>query len=171
MPAPTPATRRATRLADLLAERGDLDEAVQILRARADAGDGVAAGRLADLLARRGDLDGLRARADAGDVAVAQAGAGRSARRARRPGRVAYARPTPATPGRYAARRLADCSPSTATWTDLRARADAGDEDAAKRLAELLADRGDLDEAEQILRARANAGDEVYRQAAGRPAD
>jgi len=37
----------------------------------------------------------------------------------------------------------------------LRARADAGDRDAAERLAGLLADRGDLDE----LRARADAGD------------
>ena len=37
------------------------------MRARADAGDGDAAGRLAGLLAERGDLDGLRARADAGD--------------------------------------------------------------------------------------------------------
>ena len=50
------------RLADLLAERGDLDG----LRARADAGDWDAAGRLArlqaELLAGRGDLDGLRAR-------------------------------------------------------------------------------------------------------------
>ena len=39
------------------------------------------------------------------------------------------------------------CWPSAATWTRLRARADAGDEDAAMRLAELLAERGDLDEA------------------------
>ena len=54
------------RLAGLLAQRGDLDEA-QVLRARADAGDSYAASRLAELLAERGDLDGLRARADAGD--------------------------------------------------------------------------------------------------------
>ena len=52
------------RLAELLAERGDLDG----LRARADAGDRAAAVRLAGLLAERGDLDGLRARADAGDA-------------------------------------------------------------------------------------------------------
>ena len=43
----------AARLAELLAERGDLDE----LRARADAGDGIAARQLAELLAERGDLD------------------------------------------------------------------------------------------------------------------
>jgi hypothetical protein len=49
------------RLVDLLAGRGDLDEAEQILRARADAGDGEAAHELAELLARRGDLDERRA--------------------------------------------------------------------------------------------------------------
>ena len=41
-----------------------------------------------------------------------------------------------------------------------RHAADAGDRAAAYRLAGLLAQRGDLDEAEQILRARADAGDE-----------
>jgi hypothetical protein len=57
----------AWRLADLLAGRGDLDEAVQILRTRAEAGDEEAGGQLISLLAERGDLDGLRARAEAGD--------------------------------------------------------------------------------------------------------
>ena len=57
----------ANRLADLLATRGDLDGAIQILRAQADAGDWFAAGQLAGLLATRGDLDELRARADTGD--------------------------------------------------------------------------------------------------------
>ena len=60
----------ASRLALLLAERGDLDGAMQILRARADVGDQPAASRLADLLADHGDLDGAmqiqRALADAG---------------------------------------------------------------------------------------------------------
>ena len=59
------------RLARLLAKRGDLEEAVQILRARADAGDMYAAIRLAELLSQRGDLDELRTRADAGDGAAA----------------------------------------------------------------------------------------------------
>ena len=119
----------AVRLAELLAERGDLDEAAQILRARADAGDGsppggwpscwpsaatwtrscapgptpatgTPPGSWPSLLADRGDLDG-----------------------AARPGR-------------------------------RRRRADAGWPNAgsARRL---LAERGDLDE----LRARADAGD------------
>jgi len=54
-------------LADVLAQRGDLEE----LRTRADAGDTYAAARLADLLAGRGDLDQalqfLRAQANAGN--------------------------------------------------------------------------------------------------------
>jgi len=70
----------ASRLAEPLTDRGDLDGAEQVLRAAADAGDtpaafglvGVladsfAAFELAELLADRGDLDRLRARADASD--------------------------------------------------------------------------------------------------------
>ena len=111
-------------LAGLLAERGDLDGAEQILRAKADAGNEHAAERLAGLLAERGDLAGPPTRADAGDE---------------------HAAGWPA------------CWPSAATRTGrqiLRARADAGDEQAARGLAGLLAERGDLDGAEQILRAR-----------------
>ena len=70
-PKPTPATgrkpSRALRQAWLLAQRGNLDGAAQILRPLADAGGRGAASQLADLVAKRGDLDGLRARADAGD--------------------------------------------------------------------------------------------------------
>ena len=110
---------RRRRLAGLLAERGDLDEAEQILRARADAGDRDAAweladllaergtwtscapaptpatetppGELAGLLAERGDLDELRARADAGDEYAARE-AGRPAGQARGPGPAARPR-------------------------------------------------------------------------------
>jgi hypothetical protein len=57
----------ASWLVDLLAARGDLDEAVQILRGRAQSGDGAAAKRLPVLLAEYGDLNGLRALADAGN--------------------------------------------------------------------------------------------------------
>ena len=113
----------AGRLAELLAERGDLDE----LRTRADAGDVFAAGRLAELLAERGDLDELRTRADAGD------------------GPAAGGWPT--------------CWPSAATWRG-RAAAHPGRRRrrcAAVRLANLLAERGDLDE----LRTRADTGDDA----------
>ena len=54
---------------------------------------------------------------------------------------------------------------------ELRARADAGDWVAAATLADLLADRGDLDEAAQILRARADAGDTGAPNLAGRLAE
>ncbi len=120
----------ARRLADLLARRGDLDEAVEVLRAQADAdtGDWEAASRLADLLARRGDLEGLRARADAGD--------------------------------RDARGQLADLLAKRGDLDELRARADAGDVDAARRLADLLARRGDLDGELEVLRAPAEGGDE-----------
>ena len=89
--------------------------------------------------------------------------AGRAAGRARRPGRSCAPGPTPATSTPPCG--WPSCWPSAATWTELRARADAGDGYAAWRLAELLAERGDLD---GELRARADAGD---RDAAGRLAE
>ena len=105
------------------------------MRALADAGEWYVVRELADLLAQRGDLDGLRALANAGD--------------------------------RYAVGALlAKRGDLDGAEQILRARADAGDEDAAVQLAELLADRGDLDEAEQILRAKANAGELACRRAA-----
>jgi hypothetical protein len=62
----------AVELAELLADRGDPDQAVQILRPLADAGHVYAAVELAELLAEAGDLDGLRARVDAGDGVAAR---------------------------------------------------------------------------------------------------
>ena len=172
----------ALRLAELLAERGDLDGAARPgRRRRRDA-----ALRLADLLAERGDLDEA-ARPGRRRRRVRRPAAGRAAGRARRPGRAARPRRR---------RRLGlppggwpTCWQSAATWTgcapgptpvtcaaaggwpsllaergdlegrSLRARADAGDRYAAWRLADLLAERGDLDEAEQILRTLIDAGD------------
>ena len=137
----------ASRLAVLLAKRGDLDE----LRARADAGDENAASRLAVLLAKRGDLDELRARADAGDrfaadeLAVLLPGAGD----------LDELRARADASDRDAAYRLAVLLAKRGDLDELRARADAGYRDAAYLLAGLLADRGDLDE----LRARADGDD------------
>ena len=58
-----------------------------------------------------------------------------------------------------AARRLVDLLAARGDLDELRARADASDVDAAFRLADLLDELGDLDGAAQILRPRANAGD------------
>ncbi len=107
-----------------LAERGDLDGVVQILRGRADVGDGAAAGALAGLLAERGDLDGavqiLRARADAG--------AG------------------------DAALQLAGLLAEHGDLDELRALADAGDGYAAGPLGDLLIKQGRGEEAERLRR-------------------
>ena len=150
----------AMQLAELLARRGDLDEAEQILRARADAGDEPAAGQLARLLAERGDLDQLRARADAGDEPAAGFLAVLLASRRDLDGLRARAD----AGDEPAARQLAGLLARRGDLDGPRARADVGDGDAAGQLADLLADRGDLDG----LRARADAGDG---DAAGRLAD
>jgi hypothetical protein len=117
-------------LAWLMAYRGDLDGAVQILRDRADAGDraakerlaGLLAWLLAGLLADRVDLQELCAQIDAGDQAAEE--------------------------------QLAGLLADRADLSALRAGADVGDRAAAERLAGLLADRGDLQE----LCAGAEAG-------------
>ena len=165
----------AARLAELLAERGDLDRPARPGRRRRQ-GRRQAAGRAAGRARRPGR--GLRAGPTPATGTPPRELAGLLAERgdldeAARPGR--RRRQTP--PGSWPS-----CWPSAATWTscapgptpatetppalakllaergdldELRARADAGDEAAASRLAELLAERGDLDE----LRARADAGD------------
>ena len=117
------------RLATLLADRGDLDGAVQILRTRADVGgDEEAAGLLAEQLA---DLQGLRAQADAGDGEAAV----------------------------LLVDRLVDRGDLDGAAQILRTRADAGDWAGHRAARGLLEERGDLDEAAQILRTRADAGD------------
>jgi predicted component of type VI protein secretion system len=141
----------ARGLAKLLAGRGDLDEAAPILRARAHAGDPNAAGQLAELLAERGDLDELRARADAGDGNAAQRLAKLLAERGDLDGLRARA---DAGDGN-AAQELAELLAERSDLDGLRARADAGDGNAARRLTKLLAERSDLDG----LRARADVGD------------
>ncbi len=172
----------ASRLADMLARRGDRDGAAQVLRARADAGDwpdawqlavvldlpgaldGLraradvggypAASRLAYMLARRGDLDGLRARADAGDEAAARQLAGLLARRGDLDELRARADAGDQEAAWQLAGLLADLLARRGDLDELRARADAGDQEAARQLARLLAQRGDLDE----LRGRADVG-------------
>ena len=172
----------AWRMAELLAERGDLDEAVQVLRARVEAGDWHAAYRAAELQAQLGDLDGLRARTDEGDDDAAIWLADLLARR----GDLDGLRDRADQGDHAAAGRVAELLAERGEVDRLRARAEAGDgaaavwlagagqarrrgraarpgrrgdEHAARELAGLLAERGDLDEAAQIMRARAEAGD------------
>jgi hypothetical protein len=110
----------AERLAELLADRGDLDGATQVLRAGADAGNVKAARQLADLLLERGDVDGLRARADAGDSVAAWRLADLLEKRGDLDGpRRYYApRPTPAT--RLPPGSCRTCWPSTAAARNRR---------------------------------------------------
>ena len=140
----------ARLLAELLVERGDLDEAVKILRAHIDPGDRVGSPGLAELLVDRGDLDQLRTLADA-DWYAARRLAGLLAER----GDLDELRARADAADHWAARRLAELLVERGDLDELRARADAGDGDAAAQLAGLLVERGDLDE----LRARADAGD------------
>ena len=143
-------------LRGLLADRGDLEE----LRAGADAGDRAAAEQLARLLADRGDLEELSARADAGDMAAAEQVARLLADRGDldRAVQILRARAV-AELDELLTLALQGVLAHCGDLDGLRARADAGNGDAAELLANLLADRGDLDGAVQILRARADAGD------------
>ncbi|HTQ93632.1 MAG TPA: alpha/beta fold hydrolase [Streptosporangiaceae bacterium] len=119
----------------LLSRPGGLDEAEQILRARADAGDEWAARRLAELLAQRGDLDKaeqiLRARADTGDESAVS----------------------------RLAELLAGLLAQHGDLDKLRTRTDAADRDGATELARPLEERAAPDGALQILRAWAKVGD------------
>ena len=158
----------ARRLVTLLFERGDLDGAAQVLRARANAGDEHAARRLADLLASRGDLDGLRVRAGTGDEYAARRLADLLFERRDLDGAKQILHGWADVGDGHAVRRLTESLADLLLESGdldraaqvLHAAADAGDEDAAFRLAGLLAQRGDLDGAARILRPRADAGDE-----------
>ncbi|MEW1847925.1 hypothetical protein AB0392_59060, partial [Nonomuraea angiospora] len=149
----------AKRLAELLAEQGREDE----LRARADAGDEQAARVLAELLAEQGCEEELRARADAGDKQAARA----LARLLTEQGRVEEALEAwreladDTDSSWYPARQLAELLAEQGREGELRARADAGDEQAAEVMAELLAEQG----REEELRARADAGDKAAARA------
>jgi hypothetical protein len=153
----------ARQLGMLLGQRGDMDEAREILRPWAEAGDWRAAHRLRRLFAEHGDMDQaeqmLCAAADAGEGVASQDLAKLLAQRGDAGGLRARA---DAGDGN-AAEHLAELLTQRGDLDQLRARAAAGDSYAAYRLAELLAQRGDLDDATQVMRARVDAGDEDAR--------
>jgi len=149
----------AAALADLLAERGDLDE----LRGRVDADDAEAAWRLAILLAERGELGEaaqiLRERSAVGAGYTPEALVAFLVRFGD-PGEAAQILRNQAEAGDGSTAALVDLLAQRGDLDELRARADAGDRNAAWRLADLLAERGDLDGVVQILQDQAEAGDE-----------
>lgn len=154
----------AQRLADLLLVRGQLDEALDLLRGRASAGDSAASDRLADMLAGYGQVNEavslLMTRANAGDWRASEKaadllfGSGRPAeafkllRASIDPGDVW---------GTYQlVGLLLGHGRRNEALESLRSAADAGNWLAADRLAELLSNR----DGEAELRDRADAGDE-----------
>jgi poly(3-hydroxyalkanoate) synthetase len=155
----------------LLSGPGDLDEAEQALRARADVGDERAARRLAEVLAQRGDLDGaeqiLRARVDTGDETavsrLAELLAGLLEERGDLDEAEQILRARADTGDETAVSRLAELLAGLLTQHgDLgkkRTRADADDRDGATELARPPEERADPAGALQILQAWANVGD------------
>ena len=136
----------------MLIRRGDLDEAEQVLRVLADAGnaDAAAAYRLAEVLVQRGDLD------EAAQM-----------RRALDAGPFIRVFPEPVCEDLDELRARADAGDEGAAFTlvrrlgrddldELRARADAGDFPASCRLAELLTEllteQGRGEEADRLRR-------------------
>ncbi len=142
-----------------LTERGDLDG----LRSLADGGNDEAKRwarpALAAMLGERGELEELRSRAESGEweaalhLADLLTGQGEAERAIAMFRRLA----DDLRPGglTWASKRLARMLAERGDEEELRTRADDGDRDAANHLAELLAERGDLDG----LWARARAGD------------
>ena len=127
----------ALELARRLAGRGRSEQAKALLRPRADDGDGYAARQLDDLLLAAGELDELTARARAGD---------RYAKDCLIELRLADYRL--ALHKADVEREVADLR-SSSTWNP------AG----LPRLARLLADRGQIDEAYQLLQPRVRVRD------------
>ena len=132
----------AARLADSARNRLLYRYALSLYRHATGPGDRVGALRLAMLLERRGDLDGaaqilrVQANADDGDAALSHIS-------------------DPADTS-----RLADSARNRLLYRHaIPLYRPADDGAAALQLADLLVDRGDLEEATQILRAQTDAGD------------
>ena len=143
-------------LANLLAKRGNLKEATQILRARDKTGDEAAALILANLLAEQGDLEEaihiLQPRADAGDKVAAVLLIPLLVKSGDRDGAARVL---------AAMAHIGDWAAGRGNLDELRARLDADGGFAAWQRATELAEHGHLKKAIKILRARADGGDQA----------
>ena len=143
----------AYQLADLLEQHGDLDEALQVLRAGAGTDDGwVMVWR--GLLARRGDMPRLRAEAAAGNTAAAAAVAELLAE----PGDLTGVQDFLADEQQRKIYPVVDLLVTRNDLDGLRALAGDGNRLATLELIRLLAERGDFADASP-LQGRAAAGD------------
>jgi hypothetical protein len=144
----------AKRLAMLLAARGDMDGAADILRAPSDVGGGPAAWRLASMLSDSAQIDRLRALADSGDTAATWGLAAQQAENGDLARAAQILRSTAGDDGQRAAVRLADMLADYGDSEGLRARADAGDQLAVMLMPDLIARRRQLE-----ARARTDTDD------------
>ena len=143
----------ANRLIRLLVEQGQFDEAIGLLRPRADTGDTWANRLLADLLAQRGELESLRHHANSGAPWAGQDLADFLATH----GHLEELQARATAGDRWAVLRLADLHRTQgrprAAVTLLRAHALAGDEWVAQRAVDLLVELGLQEEAISLLRS------------------
>ena len=148
------------RVVDLLIEQGKTDEVMVEVRTRAAAGDGHAAYRLSNLLFEQGKIEELRVRADAGDEWATQRLVDLLTEQGKTDKvmtvlRLHLARGAPSW---FAHKKLVDMLAEQGNTDELRARADAGDQNAAIRLVYLLKGQGNIEEALAVLRACIDAG-------------
>jgi hypothetical protein len=147
----------AYQLADLLEQHGEVDEALQVLRAYPGADDGWGDWHLARLLARQGDLPRLQAEAAVGNTAAAAAMAELMTER----GDLTGLQNLLTGEQQRENHPLIDLLTARNDLDGLRALASDGSRLATLELIRLLAERGELAEATALLQARSAAGDSV----------
>ncbi|MEV0136373.1 hypothetical protein AB0H83_49125, partial [Dactylosporangium sp. NPDC050688] len=160
----------AAKLADVLIEQGQTEEALAFLRAEADdAGENLCSQRLVDLLVNLGRPDELRARSNAGDLNATYRLVDLLEDQGDNTEALALLRKMAAAGDEYAAERLPRSLRMLGMAEELRALAQAGDAEAVKQLAILAAGQSDniahvgppqKDEYLEEIYARARAGDE-----------
>lgn len=152
------------RLAEALADRQQVDQAIQLLAASADRGDRLAAERLADLLIRHGRTDQLQARANAGDDGASAAIELTTIRGGQIACRIAGALADHADPETAIAVMTAHADALVELTDDylidllvacdridlLRDRAATGEWSSNQRLATLATERGDIDQLREL---------------------